>query len=798
MPGRISVIGTLLVLLASPAACVEPIAGVTARATTVQVARLYDPNHLCSDVGLSDSGRGDGTRYFTTNGYTGGGCHWQSGYREHGPDEHPIVEFDLKKITTIGRIHVWNHNAIPSRGFKDVSVTVSEDGKTWRAISQSFQFAQAPKANEYLGEDYFLVPPIKARYVRFHCESTHRGGGQPDLAGLGKVRFYEASATDPKPEPLRGRRGGGRFPDAAGIINVQYPPYLARGDGRADDAPALQKAIDDWQGSSRTILLPPGIYRLSRPLRFQPGKGYGYNNICGLEPEKTILKLDDGVLTDPSKPEAVLALGFNGRPDGTGVHADWFNCNVSDLQIDTGRNNPGAIGLQFYSNNVGALRNVTLVAPDGKGAIGLDLGAADQNGPCLVKNLRIDGFAIGVRTAATVNSQTAENVSVRGASKVGWENHGQCLAIRRLSVAGTGTGFVNKFGVVALIDSTFTGMAEAAKLPAIVNGETLFARNIRTQGFQLAIENQRGKDNPTGNAPGPDVAEWISTAPQSLFPIDKPRSLNLPIQETPDVAWDAPETWADIRCFRELSDPDESAALQRAIDSGATTVYFPSGNSFIVDKPIEIRGAVRRIVGMFATVRSSKRGPVILRIADDGPPLLVLQDCRGYLQIEHQAPKRTVVVKNGQGMGGKLSRGGDLFLENVVADWEFDAGRIWARQFNTEREGTHMFNRGATVWILGLKTERGGTLIDAGPGSQTELLGGLSYTTTKGQLAPMFITRNARASFVFGEVCYTGNPFRQIVEQHRGGETRILDRKTALLRPAFLQGAQLPLFVAEP
>ena len=797
MAWRILTVGVLLILLPSPAACVEPIAGVTARATSTQVARLHDPNHLCSDVGLSDSGRGDGTRYFTTNGYTGGGCHWQSGYREHGPDEHPIVEFDLKKSTTIGRIHVWNHNAIPSRGFKDVSVTVSDDGKTWRPIAQSFQFARAPKSNEYLGEDYFLVPAIKARYVRLHCESTHRSGGQPDLAGLGKVRFYKVLPTDPKPEPLRGRRGAGRFPDAAGIINVQHPPYLARGDGRTDDAPALQKAIDDWQGSSRTIFLPPGTYLLSRPIRFQPGKGYGYNNICGLGSDTTILKLQDGVLTDPAQPQAVLGLGFNGRPDGKGVRADWFNCNVSDLSIDTGRGNPGAIGLQYYSNNVGALRDVAIVSPDGKGAIGLDLGAADQNGPCLVKNLRIDGFAIGVRTGATVNSQTAEHVTVRGATTAGWENRGQCLAIRGLSVEGTGSGFVNTFGVVALIDSTFTGTGEAVNLPAIVTGETLFARNIRTRGFRLAIENQRKKDNPTENASGPDVTEWVSTAPQMLYPVHQPRSLNLPIRETPDVAWDDPETWANVRCFRELSDPDDSAALQRAIDSGATTVYLPSGGGYIMDTPIEIRGAVRRIIGMFAPVRGSK-DPAVWRIAADGPPLLVLQDFRGNLQIDHQAPKRTVVVKNGQEMGGKLSGGGDLFLENVVAEWEFDAGRVWARQFNTEREGTHIFNRGATLWILGLKTERGGTLIDAGPGSQTELLGGLSYTTTKGQHAPMFITRNARASFVFGEVCYTGNPFRQIVEQHRGDQTRVLDRKSALLRPAFLQGAQLPLFVAEP
>lgn len=138
---------------------------------------------------------------------------------------------------------------------------------------------------------------------------------------------------------------------------------------------------------------------------------------------------------------------------------------------------------------------------------------------------------------------------------------------------------------------------------------------------------------------------------------------------------------------------------------------------------------------------------------------------------------------------------GDVFLENVVAEWEFGPGRAWCRQFNTEREGTHCVNGGGDLWVLGLKTERGGTLVETRAGGRTEILGGLSYTTTQGGLAPMFTATEASLSVTLGEVCYSGDPFRTLVEHTAGGKTRVLKRGEAPLRAAFLQGSRLPLYV---
>jgi hypothetical protein len=578
------------------------------------------------------------------------------------------------------------------------------------------------------------------------------------------------------------------------VIDVTQAPYFAKGDGQNDDTDAIQQAIEDWQGKHRTIYLPSGTYLVSKPLRYRPAVGHGYNTFRGAGRDRTILRLRDRTFAEATSPQPLITLGFNGQQNGKGVHADWFNNNVADLTLDTGQGNSGAIGLQFYSNNVGSLRDVTIRSQDAAGAIGLDLAYADQNGPCLVKNITVDGFAIGVKTGATVNSQTLENVAIKNASRVGWLNEGQCLSIRGLKVAGPSPAFESKFGIVCLVDAQLHGTEAAHDQAAITSRETLFARNIKTSGFRVAIDNQCERNNPTDDALGPNVNEYVSSSPLSQFPKPTPRSLNLPIEETPDVPHDDPETWANVRHFRELTDPDDTASLQRAIDSGATTVFFPAGGPFFVSETVSVRSNVRRLLGMFAALRPVGKLKPMFRIDDGTSPIVVIQDFTGECQIDHAA-KRTLVLKNGQGTDGETTGGGDLFLENVVADWTFGPGRVWARQFNNEKLGTHILNKAATLWILGLKTERGGTLIETQAGASTELLGGLSYTTNNGKLAPMFVSTDAHVSYVIGEVCYTGDPYRVLVHETLGSETRTLARGAAPLRPSYIQGSQIPLYV---
>ena len=68
-------------------------------------------------------------------------------------------------------------------------------------------------------------------------------------------------------------------------INVKKAPYLAKGDGRADDTAALQKAIDDCP-AGKAVFLPEGTYRTTAELRIK-GKGIV---LRGAGPNKTRLE----------------------------------------------------------------------------------------------------------------------------------------------------------------------------------------------------------------------------------------------------------------------------------------------------------------------------------------------------------------------------------------------------------------------------------------------------------------------------------------------------------------------------
>jgi hypothetical protein len=83
-------------------------------------------------------------------------------------------------------------------------------------------------------------------------------------------------------------------------------------------------------------------------------------------------------------------------------------------------------------------------------------------------------------------------------------------------------------------------------------------------------------------------------------------------------------------------------------------------------------------------------------------------------------------------------------------------------------------NEGGTLWILGLKTERGGTLIENRTGARSEVLGCFAYANTADEKPPMFINDKSALSFTVGEMVIRRQPFRQVVREVRGDQTRVL------------------------
>ena len=637
------------------------ITNVVATSNSAQVPGYNGAFRITTDDGLVETFLGSGQYRFV------GGITYTAAYSAHAGrfnDETPYVQFDLGSVTTVNQFHIWNENSagFTYRGFQNVTIQSSDNATTWKTYPRRFFFARAPGNDTYLGERLTLEYPISARYLRFCVDSSWRassGGGNPDVAGFGRARFFAGGTAQNPPSANLS------FPDDSGIVNVKAPPYNAKGDGVADDTAALRQAILDWQGSRQTIYLPNGVYRVTDTLRLRNFVGFGFTNIRGQSRTGTVLRLQSGAFTNPNAPKAVLDMAYNGNDDASFVSADWFNNNVSDLTIEVQPNNAGAVGMRFYSNNVGAARNITVKALGGTGLIGFDLGYVDQNGPLLVKELRVEGFGTGIRGGGTVNSQTLEAITVIGQSEFGIRTWGQCLTIRGLTSNNSVTALKSDYGFVTLIDANLQGTGGASTLPAVQFAEFLFARNITTSGYAQSIAG----DGYAGNTSiaAPNVAEYVSSQPSQLF--NSPRqSLGLPVQETPVLPDDAPSTWANVRNFRLTSETDDSAAFQRAVDSGATTVYFPGNGTYYLASPVEIRGNVRRIIGMHASIYTV--GTALFKVVNGTSPTVLLEDIViGFGSDGNQfnnTSNRTVVLKNQLGMSGNVTGTGNLFFENIV------------------------------------------------------------------------------------------------------------------------------------
>ena len=584
------------------------------------------------------------------------------------------------------------------------------------------------------------------------------------------------------------------FPSDAGVVDVTKPPYNAKADGIADDGDALQAALSAYPSGNRIIYLPNGIYRVSRTLRWPKGKSEGgfmkRTILQGQSQNGAIIRLTDKVpgFDDPQMPRAVVYTGC--RP------AQRFRNGIRSLTVDTGRDNPGAIGVQYIANNQGSVHDLTVRSGDGKGVIGLDLGYTDEQGPCLIADVTVEGFDEGISTRHAVDSVVLERIHLRNQNRIGFINDGQCLSICGLHSVNPGIpAFVNRkgAGLVTLIDSDLRGSGEAA----VVNEAGLFARNVTTQGYTDAIRSGVAK-NVQQSVRGPKVEEWVSHPAAALYPGTSQRSLNLPIKETPAVAWGNPAMdWAGPQQFGGVADgsTDNTAALQKAIDSGKTTVYLPNGN-WKFDGEVLVRGSVARIIGCEAKLS----GKGTLKVVDGTAPVIRIERLdNGYTQVKiEQATRRTLVLSSiSMGGGGYEAHAGsgNLFLEDVVGTpWRFFKGQnVWARQLNAEGRETKIVNDGATLWILGLKSESDGTLVESRGGAKTEVIGGFAYANTDRPKMPMFVVQDSSLSFTIGEWVIRNAPFLEVVAESRGRERRVLHKGDV---PSRGGGSMILLFVA--
>ncbi len=550
------------------------------------------------------------------------------------------------------------------------------------------------------------------------------------------------------------------LPPDAGAINVR--DYGAVGDGRHDDTAALLKAIADsgsdtgrtfWQ--DKPIYLPDGTYLVSAPLlkRYADGRFGSGMMLIGQSQARTIVRLADrsAGYADPSNPKAVIfttSKQIDGTPTSGGKDYpklgegnDAYMNFVEDLTVEVGAGNPGAIGIDYLANNIGAIRNVTVTAPAGSGAVGLAL-TRKWPGPALIQNLTVQGFDVGISAAQTEYGLTFDHIHLTGQRTAALRNDQNSLTLNDLNIHGGAYAIVNagEKGLVAIEG----GQIDARPDAAIQNGGMVIARNVRFGGTPISgvfQSDKAFKSEPFSQSPLPD------TPVAKAEPIGK---------------------WQKV----SRSDPGQIATdlLRQAFSSGASTVYLPHG-TYPIDDAIEIPATVHRIVGMNSTIHvSPRRGPAfardsgIFKIASDGPPLsiegLAFDNTNQGQQLAVEiSGKREVVLKDivsaGVSLLSRRAGGGRVFLEDVCCGRMEIAGSnpVVGRQFDTEGGGTRVTNAGSPLSILGLKTEGISTIVDSTDGAMTDIFGGLVYMVRdpQGNPPPAFHTAGSRLTASFAE-----------------------------------------------
>lgn len=611
------------------------------------------------------------------------------------------------------------------------------------------------------------------------------------------------------------------FPVDSGVIDVTAAPYGAVPDDGQDDTVAIQQALADHPSGNRIFYFPDGTYDISDvllrraaddPLRNSRAclelKGSKKRNILqGQSRSGTVLRLMDEVPED----FAGAIINFGPAP------AQRFRNALRNMTISIGRAHPQASGVEFNASNQGGVFDGSIQSedPTHSGAVGLDLRHTDEIGPCLIRHVSIDGFDYGIRSAWQKASQTFEHISLTNQQLVGWQNgYSQAVFARGIHSDNAVTAVANVpltrgdpgQGKLLLIDSKLVGHDRAAEKPAIRNQKVTYLRNVDTDGYRVSVTRELAGYRGNTTQPSGLIEEyWANGAydnrrggPLELFP-SPDRMLNLPVREVPDVPWEqdlsrwkGPHQFASGRAGSGSGHPndevDDTAAIQAAIDSGATTVYLPNG-VWNVHGNLLLRGNVRRLVGCEARMIGPREGEHgVVRIVDGKPDTVVIERLESGKVRYESATQRSVVLANI--LGGSYRTGttgsGDLFLADVVfGPCHFERQNVWARQFDIEGDNetdhnvqSKITNDGGTVWILGLKTEDAGTQIRTINGGRTELLGAI-HVGASGQ-QPRFVTVDSSFS-----AAVVGGGFPVFAQETRDGKTLTAQPSAADVYTAF-------------
>jgi hypothetical protein len=610
-------------------------------------------------------------------------------------------------------------------------------------------------------------------------------------------------------------------PASAGLINVKTS-YGAVGDGVADDWWAIQRAISDSLGNQTLIYLPAGTYRISKPIFWRkfnsdqtPNTGAtnsGWGAWVGLKGEQrdaTVIRFDNNAFTAaPSytsgnfTPNAVIytasADDSNVYDNVTGPGNQAFYNSVFDLTVNTGSGNTGAVGIDYQVSNFGEIRNVTVRSEDGAGNTGIRMDRKD-NGPGLVTNVSILGYQTGLSMSGSVDAVTIKGLTMVGQGTVGISTGSATIAVRQLTSVNSVKAFdVGSQGHLTLVDSALTGGASGSTaITSTTQG--LLVRDVSVSGYGTSISSTVGGTTTTRTG---NVSQFSSTADIARFtPASNSRRV------TPQEAVRYSDADTSNWVFAANVSGDDTASIQNALNTavaqGKDTIYL-SNSAYELRDTIVIPNGIRRIVGFYTAFNAggtnfdnaSSPRPYF-RVDATGANPVVIERVRlnssasgkdGAYGVQHNGSAPLVLklamLEGDKGVYKAGLSAGALFTESAVGSgWQFRSGQnAYLVQLNTEGKNEHVTAPGANLYILGMKTEDSGRVINMTGNGRLELLGGFFYGSgTQPNSTNAAITLvDSLATLSFRTVAFDpAKDFPVYVSEKRGTDTRTLLRTVA-------------------
>jgi hypothetical protein len=453
---------------------------------------------------------------------------------------------------------------------------------------------------------------------------------------------------------------------------------------------------------------------------------------------------------------------------------DAYQNTIQDLTIDIGTGNPGAIGIDYLASNLGALRNVTVEAPSGtQGVTGIRM-TRPLIGPALLENVTVNGFPVGLDVANLQYALTLDNVMLNGQTVAGLRNSQNQIAANNLTATTAGPAIVNNNsdGEIVLAGATLH-RAKGYSGAMITNSGTIVFRNSNTVDGYQSFSGSNLPRNVVNGMWSPAGFENGATGTFNTFTAitNPPAAVNNPVANWVSVATYGAQPSA---AFTDTSDnvqtvTDAAAGIQAAMNSGASTIYFPHG-VYYISTPITIPATVQRIVGLDSslhpTLYESWRTEGMFQILANASTPLTIEQLRfdnsndgTQLAIQVQS-NRTLVLRDTMFPGTQAltrsSNGGPLYMEDVSAAGSnvtlAGSAEFTAKQFDFEQCGTCMYLSDVPAEVVGFKEEGDTTEIAATDGTQVDVLGTLGYMVESptDPSTPLFSTDQTsalRASF---------------------------------------------------